>query len=153
MLATAFGGPLAGAATGAIIKALGMDAGSSPAEVAAVVANATPEQLLALKQADATFRTAMRQLDITEETLATSDRSSARGREIAVKDQTPKVLAAIVTLGFFGLLGAMVFVDVPPGTADIIKVMVGALGAGWTTMMAYYYGASASRSAPPAGAS
>lgn len=70
VLATALGGPLAGMATKAVATAvLGRD-DATEAEIAAAVANASPEQLLALRKADADFAMRMKELDIDLEQLA-----------------------------------------------------------------------------------
>ncbi|MFO0253092.1 MAG: 3TM-type holin [Betaproteobacteria bacterium] len=69
-LATALGGPLAGMATKAIATAvLGRDE-ATEAELAQALAGATPDQLLALKKADADFAVRMKELDLDLEKLA-----------------------------------------------------------------------------------
>lgn len=80
-LATALGGPLAGLATKAIIEAVGLPADASEEHVEAAIRNATPEQLLAIKNADNTFKLEMRRLDVNVEQLLVSDRTSARERD------------------------------------------------------------------------
>jgi hypothetical protein len=96
MLATAVGGPLAGAATNAIIGALGLPQDTPPEQVAAAVQSATPEQLLALKRAEQEFAVKMRELDVTLEQLRFSDTANARAREIAVRDWMPRALGLMV---------------------------------------------------------
>ena len=55
-------------------------AGLVEQELAEAAARATPEQLLALKQAEQDFAVKMRELDIDLERIANEDRSSARNR-------------------------------------------------------------------------
>jgi hypothetical protein len=142
LLATAVGGPLAGTAVRAICGALGLDPNTPTEQVALAVQNATPDQLAALKTAEFQFQEQMKQLDIDAEKLGYDDRANARAREIAVKDKTPMALAVAVTVGFFSLLGVMAFVNIPIGNEAVLNIMIGALGAGWTTMLAYYFGSS-----------
>ncbi|NTU67957.1 MAG: hypothetical protein HGB02_03645 [Chlorobiaceae bacterium] len=141
-IAKALGGPLAGTAINTIAKALGLD-DETPDAVAQVIARATPEQLIAIKQADADFAVKMRQLDIDFARVNADDRNSARQREIAIKDRTPAILALVLTVGFFGLLGWMMQAAPPDGSRDLLNIMLGALGAGFSMMLAYYYGSSA----------
>ena len=103
-IATAVGGPLAGMATRAISEALLGKPDGTEDELAEAAKSATPEQLLALKQAEQNFVIRMRELDVDLERIANQDRGSAREREIKTGDYTPKLLAAAVTFGLFGLL-------------------------------------------------
>lgn len=142
-IAGALGSPIAGTALGALSKALGIE-GSTPDAVQQAVAQATPEQLLAIKQAEQSFAVQMEQLNIDLAKVNAGDRDSARQREMAVKDWVPGVLAVSLTIGFFGLLGWMMYQAPPAGSRDILNVMLGSLGTGWVTMLAYYFGSSAS---------
>ena len=64
VLGTALGGPLAGAATAAITKAvLGSDTATEK-DIEAALATASPEILLKLKEADQAFETRMTELGI-----------------------------------------------------------------------------------------
>lgn len=71
------------------------------------------------------------------------DVADARKREIAIRDNTPKVLAYSVTIGFFGLLSLLIFHVLPNECADIVKIMVGSLGTAWSMIVGYYFGSSA----------
>lgn len=142
-IAGALGGPLAGTAFETIAGALGMK-GSDEKSIAEVVSKATPEQLLALKQADNEFAEHMRTLEIEVAKISAGDRDSARKREMAVKDWIPGVLAIGLTAGFFGLLSYIMMHEPPAGSRDLLNVMLGSLGTGFATMLAYYFGSSAS---------
>lgn len=141
-LAAGLGGPLAGVATSALVKALGLAPAAPAAVVSAAVANADPDQLLALKKADADFATAMKTLDVDLAKLSAADTADARSREIAIHDWTPSVLAYLLTGGFFSLLALLVFRDLPAGSVAPVNIMLGALGTGWIGAMAYFFGSS-----------
>lgn len=143
-LATALGGPLAGAAVAALsAKLLGRDDGTE-GDVAAAVAAGGPDALLSIRQADLAFATRMRELDIDVERLHHVDRVDARGREVKTGDHsTPRALAAGVTLGFFGVLAWLLINGVPERGGEALLVMLGALGGAWGTIVAYYFGSSA----------
>lgn len=141
-IATAFGGPVAGLAVQAVESALGASPSGDKDAALQAVSGATPDQLLALKKADQDFQTRMKELDIQYAQIDESDRDSARKRQEAVKDWIPGVLAVSLTLGFFGLLASLVVHAPPEGSRDIVHVMLGSLGTGWVTMLAYYYGSS-----------
>jgi hypothetical protein len=147
-IGTALGGPLGGAAASALAGALGGDpTKTTDQQLAAMVQNVTPEQLLALKNAENDFALKMQALGFQHETdllqTAATDRASARTREIAVKDWTPKVLAYGVTAGFFGLLFWLMRHEVPAPSKDILNVMLGSLGTAWISVVTYYFGSSA----------
>lgn len=146
-VATALGGPFAGAAVSALTKALGIDpaAGQKAVEDAVIAAN--PETLAKVRIAEMDFQKSMTELGIQEEQLIYTDIDSARKREIAVKDKTPAVLAYFVTMGFFGALGFLLVNGKPISGGDALLVMLGALGGAWGTIIAYYYGSSSSSKA------
>lgn len=143
-LATALGGPLAGAAVAALSnKLLGRDDGTE-ADVAAAVSAGGPDALLAIRQADLAFATRMRELDIDVERLHQADRADARQREVKTGDHwTPRALAAAVTVGFFAALAWLLYAGMPASGGEALLVMLGALGGAWGTIVAYYFGSSA----------
>ena len=143
MLASAVGGPLAGAATTAIVNALGLAPDTTQEQAATAVVGATADQLIALRNADHDFAEKMKQLELDAAKLTYDDKANARAREAAVKDHTPAILAAGLTVGFFGLLSVMLFHAVPDGSSTLLNVMLGSLGSSFGMMVAYYYGASA----------
>src|SRR4051794_24989640 len=77
-IATAFGGPLAGQAVRWVEGALGLPQLGDKEAAAAAIANATPDQILALKKADQDFAVHLKALDIDLERIAAGDRDSAR---------------------------------------------------------------------------
>lgn len=141
-LATAFGGPLAGMATKAVIGALGLKPDAQEAEIALAMANATPADLLALKKADQDFAVHMKELDIDLERIMAGDRDSARTMQAATRSRIPGILAISVTLGFFGILGWMMAHGINKDTAgsEALLLMLGSLGTAWIMVMSFYFG-------------
>jgi hypothetical protein len=141
-IATALGGPLAGMADRAICGALGLATDAKPAEITTALAAATPDQMLALKNADNAFAAQMKQLDVDLARVDAGDRASARAREVSVHDSTPAVLAYGLTVGFFGLVWLMVFHSVPVENASAVNILLGTLGTAWIAAMSYYFGST-----------
>ena len=143
-LASAVGGPLAGMAVRTISEALLGKPDGTETELAEAAAKATPEQLLALKKAEQDFAIKMRELDIDLERIANADRDSARDREVKTKDWTPRILAGLITVGYFGALFYMLRNGLPQhGGSEAMLVMLGTLGTAWGGVVAYYFGSSA----------
>jgi len=142
VLATAFGGPLAGVAAKAIAgKMLGREDASLD-EVIAAVEGASPADLVKLKDLELEFATQMRDAEIDLERVAAGDRDSARNRQARMKDWTPSVLGTAIVLGFFGLLAYIVKYGLPSDGSDVLLIMVGALAAMTTQVGNYFFGSS-----------
>ena len=58
------------------------------------------------------------------------------------KQKVRLTMAIVLVMGFFGLIGTMLFFPVPSSNADIIKVLVGFVGGAFVTMIAFYFGDS-----------
>lgn len=143
-LARALGGPLAGAATAALSKAvLGREDGGEEA-LAEALEHAPPETLLELRRIGVDFRRALLEAASEETRVAAADRASARQREIAVRDRLPGILAILVVAGFFTVLAVMLVTAVPAGAETEFSIMLGALATMAASVMNYYFGSSAS---------
>lgn len=143
-VALAVGGPFGPIAAAAVHAALGS---SDDASAAAALVAATPDQLLALKNAENAFTEQMKTLGIQEEKLSFDDTANARAREAAVKDSTPQVLAYLTTAGFFAALIGTFYIPIPDASKAIIFSMIGSLGTVWINQQGYYFGSSAGSAA------
>lgn len=146
-IASAVGGPLAGMATRAISEALLGKPDGSEQELADAAAKASPDQLLALKQAENDFAVKMRELDIDLERIANQDRDSARHREIQTKDWMPRILAFVIVAGFMLTVFLVLLGHVEgmrdPLMATTVGTLIGFVSAKCEQVVAYYFGSSA----------
>lgn len=139
LIGTALGGPFGGLAGSLLSKALGT---SDPKAMETAITSTDPDILLKLKQADTDFQTQMKTLEISEEKLSFDDRANARAMEVSTRDSTPKYLAYLITIGFFGTLAYLIIYGKPQTGGDVMLVMVGSLGTAWASIVSYYFGSS-----------
>lgn len=148
-IGTVLGGPLGGAAGAALASVLGVNAtdAQDPVKVGQALGLATPEQLLALKQADLDFQAKMAQLGYENvqalSKIAADDRQSARSMQMSTRSVTPTMLAIVVTLGFFGVLTFMLIQPIPAASRDVLNILLGSLGTAWTAIIMFFFGSSA----------
>jgi hypothetical protein len=139
-IATAMGGPLAGMAVSAISKAIGVE----PEKVGDMISNnkLTAEQIAQVKIAEIELQKQANELGLNFEKLSVEDRKSAREMQATTRSIVPPALAAIVTIGFFGIMVMMLLGKVDSNNPAIL-MMLGSLGTAWTGIIAYYFGSSA----------
>lgn len=140
LLGTALGGPLGGAAASFIADKLGIE-GKTIEAVTEVLSSGklTPDQLAQVKLAEIDFKKFLETNKIDLFKLEVEDRSNARNMQIALKSPMPATLTVMITFGFFGVLGWMLYdesvVNSPP-----LLIMLGSLGTAWTGCCAYWFG-------------
>jgi len=140
-IATALGGPLAGMAVSAISKAIGVD----EKDVGDLINNnkLTADQIAQVKLAEIELQKQANELGLNFEALAVDDRKSAREMQATTRSIVPPLLAASVTLGFFSILGGMMFGKMSVADNTALTMMLGSLGTAWEGIIAYYFGSSA----------
>jgi hypothetical protein len=138
-IATALGGPLAGLAVDAVSKAIGIDPKDVQATIDSGKLNA--EQIMLIKQAEIQMAARAQEMGLDFSKLTNEDRKSAREMQVATKSYLPPTLAIGVTLGFFGILGGLMYGQIEH--APQIDIMLGSLGTAWTGIIAFYFGSSA----------
>jgi len=141
-LAHALGGPLAGAAVAQISKAIFGAPDADEELLSEALANASPEQLIALKKAEQEFEIALRETSLEGRRINAGDRADARRRQIAMNDWTPSALGAMIILGFFIVLAAMVARKLPIGAETEFSIMLGALATMTAAVVNYFFGSS-----------
>lgn len=143
-IASAVGTPVAGMAVSAIEQALGITGGDGSTdriEQAIQTGQLTGEQIAGLKKADQDFQAKMKALDVQLDQLQLADVEGARQMQVAKPSPVPAVLSIIITLGFLGILSAMLAgVDVTENQAFLI--LIGSLGAGYTQVLNFWLGST-----------
>lgn len=137
-VATALGGPLAGLAVEAVSKAIGVS--QDDAKKMLDEGKMSADQIAQVKVAEIELQKQAQTLGLDFERLAVDDRKSARDMQSATHSLIPAFLAVFVTIGFFGILIALMYGQVQK--TDEILVMLGSLGTAWTGIIAFYFGSS-----------
>jgi hypothetical protein len=140
--AASVGGPLGTMAANAVGKALGVE---KIDDIEQSIAGANPEQMLALKNAEQEFAAKMAELGFNTieklEEIAAADRASARQREIAIRDNTPKNLAYIIIGAFIGMAYMVLFKRMSADSA-LAGAVIGYLSAKAEQVTNYFFGSS-----------
>lgn len=142
-IGTAIGGPLGGMAVEAAANAFGLTE-KTLESVKQAISGATPEQMLALKNADQQFALQMKALGFKEavdmESLASADRGNARGMQVSKPSFVPALLTCFVVGAFTATLILLLKFDVPTTNRDIIVYMIGQLSGGFSSALAFWLG-------------
>jgi len=147
-VAGTLGSPVAGVAVKALCDVFGLSSDTAtPDNVIAALSGASPEQLQALRDAETKHSEFMQQIGYTHieqlERDTVDDRNSARLREASVKDNTPKVLAALAVIVF---LSFVVFVAIGKSPQEAMLpgfwMLAGAAVTTFKDVYGYYFGSS-----------
>ena len=152
-LASALGTPLAGTAVAMLASKFGIETKpeESQDDIAAKLVEkletASPADLSNLVKLENEFKVEMSKIGLDEERIHQMDRSSARERQIKLKDKTPDRLAySIITIFALTLAGlfwiALSEIQIQKETMTLINVALGILMAAFTGIVAYYFGSS-----------
>ena len=138
-VASALGGPLAGLAVTVLSKALNV----APHEVNDMIQSnkLNADQIAQVKLAELELQRQAQELGLDFAKIEVADSVSARNMEMATKSNIPAILAAITTIGFFGILILLFFNKVDP-TNNALMIMLGSLGTAWTGVISFYFGSS-----------
>lgn len=139
------GGPFGVIGANLVGKALGVDkVDPTPDGIAAALAGATPEQMIALKQAESDAVLKIQELGFkdveTMEQLADADAADARARETKVGDRTPEIGFYLLLLAFVVVIIALFRVPVPEPNKAMVFGMIGSLGTIVVGATQYFYG-------------
>ena len=144
LIGTALGGPLGGAAASFIADKLGIE--SKTIEAVTDVLNSgkmTPDQISAIKLAEIDFQKFLKDHDIKLEDIAAKDRDSARGMQRETRSHIPAILTILITVGYFGVLGWMLYDPEPVKKSGPLLLLLGALASSWGTAIAFWFGTTA----------
>jgi hypothetical protein len=142
-IGTALGGPLGGMAVEAASNALGLTDKTTDA-LKQALGGATPEQMLALKQADQAFALSMQQLGFKQvedlEAIAAGDRKDARDMQKITRSNVPAVLSISITLGYFLILTGLMVGFLKVADSQALLLMLGSLSTGWGIVISFWFG-------------
>lgn len=139
-LGTALLGPIGGAAASFIADKLGLPEKTVEAVTQALTGGAmTTEQISALKLAEIDFKKFLTDNEIKLESFSVADRANARDMQKTAPSKMPAILTAMITLGFFGVLGWML-TDTSVVDSSPVMIMLGSLGTAWTGACSYWFG-------------
>jgi len=157
MLGTVLGGPVGGAVGGAVsmlMSAFGINSEGDPdpGEVLSRI-QMDPEWRVKLRQIESDNQVALQQLVIEQERIYLQDRQSARLADVektkatGSRDYNLYILAWVIVVGFFGLVGLLIFRQIPD-TNEMAKValpmLFGAMISGFKDVLGYFFGTSKS---------
>lgn len=144
-LATALGGPVAGAAMSSLATLFGCEKDEEAIFKAFTAAD--PSKLSELKKLDYDFKVEMKKLDIDVYKIDADDRANAREREIKTGDKTQTILAYMITFGYFSVLAFIIKFGLPESNNEALLILLGALSGAWgSSIVTYYFGSSKSSS-------
>lgn len=141
LVGTALGTPLVGAAVAFLADRLGVE--DKTIEAVSEVLNSgklTPEQIVSIKAAEIDFQKFLEQNKIDLARMDLENTKDARDMQKLTRSHYPAMLSTFVTLGFFGILGSMLFWSYTP--TDSLLVMLGALGAAFGAVVNFWLGSS-----------
>lgn len=70
------------------------------------------------------------------------DRKDARGMQVATRSAAPAILAVVITVGFFVVVGLMLSGVFKPSDNQSLLILLGALSAGFGQVLNFYFGSS-----------
>jgi hypothetical protein len=142
-IGTALGGPLGGMAVEAVGNALGLSE-KTESSIKAALAGVTPDQMLAIKNADQAFALQMQALGFKQvsdmEAFAVADRKDARDMQKTTRSIIPATLSVMITTGYFGILIGMLSGKFSISDSQALLIMLGSLSTGWGVVMAFWFG-------------
>lgn len=137
-IATALGGPMAGAA----VKFLGGqflgNEEATETEVAQFVKDASPETLLQIKQADQEFALQMEKLGVDVFKIEADDKKNARAEHKL--SNMPAILSVTLTVLVGAIIALLFYVEVPVGAKEVLYMLLGIVLKEWGNSMQYWFG-------------
>jgi len=143
MLASAVGSPVAGMAVSAGLSALGIEPekGNEEKQLAKAMQNATPSDMLKLKQADNQFKLDMEKVGVDLEKLNQAGLDSARNMQIKTQSWVVPVLAVATVGGFFTVVGFILSGKVPLDST-LAGFVLGAVSSKAEQVYNFFFGSS-----------
>lgn len=156
LLGSVLSGPpgLAAGAVSLVTKALGLPENSSVQDITKEI-QVNPEAATKLREIELKHQQYLFGIKLQMDQAEYADRADARAREVAItkatgsRDWFAASLGVFVVLAFTVILSLMIFrpseadEDRDPAVQATINILVGALTAGYSAVLSYYFGSSA----------
>ena len=153
LVATGVGAPIAGgvAALGALANMFALPDTATHEDILAAVQNtADPAVRQQLINAENAFQLAIRDQDIKKLQVQLQDVQGARDMHSTHEKTTGKTdinlytLSWVIVVGFFAVVGLLLFVPIPTNQTNVIFTLLGTLGAGFMLVLQFFYGSNRS---------
>ena len=141
-LATAIGGPFAGAATKFLAGKFLGDENGSQAELEQFISTANPEQLLLIKESDNEFKLSMAKMGVDVFEIEANDKKNARAEH--KHSYMPAVLSVGLTLAVASIVYMLFYLSPPEGSRDVLFMLLGVVIKEWGGAMQYWFGTTRS---------
>lgn len=141
-LATALGGPFAGAATKFLTGKFLGDENASEAELEQFITSANPEQLLEIKNSDNEFKLSMEKMGVDVFKIEADDKKNARSEH--KHSYMPAVLSVGLSLVVAGIVYMLFYLEPPKGSRDVLFMLLGVVIKEWGGAMQYWFGTTRS---------
>lgn len=141
-VASALGGPLAGAAVTALGSVFGVSDATQD-KIADVIRNGqmTGEQVAQIRALELQFQNDEKERGFRYSELEFQDTKSARDMQTQTKSRVPAILATVITTGFFGIL-IFLIMNTEYKPTEPLLILLGSLSTGWTVVVGFYFGSS-----------
>jgi hypothetical protein len=138
------GGPAGSTVATMVAGALGVE--GTP-EAIEMELTKNPDALLKIKELEARNKERLEEIALEDTKARLLDTQDARRTEIErLKSGGSNIfmyaLAAIVVVGFFGVVGALFFRAIPPASEKVAYILLGTLAAEFGSIMRYFFGSS-----------
>ncbi len=154
LLGSVLAGPpgLAIGAVSLVTQAMGLPNDSSEEAIVKEI-KVNPEAAIKLNELESNYQQYLISVRLQMDQAEYADRAGARSREVDIakatgkRDWYPPVIGTLVILSFTVILCTLVYNPNPKtqddNTKSLINILVGALTAGYSTVLGYYFGSSA----------
>jgi hypothetical protein len=150
-LGTLFGpvGTAVGAVVGSGVRLVANALGVEPTQEAITQAVVTdPAAAVKLREFELNNKLEIQRLSIQQEQMYLLDTQNARAMRGEHEKITQKsdynlyILAWTIVVGFFVLMGVLLFNTLPPDTAGVLFMLFGALSAGFGQVLGFFFGSN-----------
>lgn len=141
-LATALGGPFAGAATKFLTSKFLDDENASESDLEQFIVGANPDQLLLIKNSDNEFKLSMEKMGVDVFKIEADDKKNARSEH--KHSYMPAVLSVGLTLFVMAIVYALFYSEPPQGAREVLFMLLGVVVKEWSNSMHFWYGTTRS---------